>query len=338
MIKVVHQFRFALIGCGNIANRHAENILRIGKLIAVCDNDKQRALQFAATYNCLPYFDFDDLLKNETGIDIIVLCTPNGLHAEQSIKILQSGKNVLCEKPLCLNISDGLKMQTAETLSTQKLFLVQSSRFNPIVVQLKKLLVDKSFGTVHNFQLNCFWNRPSSYYENSWRGTLSMDGGLLFTQFSHYIDALLWLFGDIETITGFRKNFSHQDNIEFEDNGVAAIQMTNGVIGGINWSVNSYQKNMEISLTLIAEKASIRIGGEYMNEIDYQLTDGFDLDISQQVSSKDKPLKGLGSNHDKIYDHLLYSLQQKASSISSLADGLKTVAAIETIYNSIPLS
>ncbi len=116
MIKVVHQFRFALIGCGNIANRHAENILRIGKLVAVCDNDKQRAFQFAATYNSIPYFDFDDLLKSETEVDIIALCTPNGLHAEQSIKILQSGKNVLCEKPLCLNVQEGLRMQKAESL------------------------------------------------------------------------------------------------------------------------------------------------------------------------------------------------------------------------------
>jgi predicted dehydrogenase len=240
--------RFAIIGCGKIAPRHAVEIVKYGQLVAVCDIVPQRANELARLYNSVPYHSIDELLKNQNELDVVAVCTPNGLHAEHSVRALNAGSHVLCEKPLCTSSTDALRMIETAGRNNKKLFVVKSTRYNPALVALKKAIEEKRFGSIYSFQLNCFWNRPPAYYADSWKGTLQLDGGTLYTQFSHYIDALLWLLGDVSHIAGFRKNFSHQDVIQFEDAGVVAIELASGVIGGLNWSVNTFQKNMEVYL------------------------------------------------------------------------------------------
>lgn len=330
--------RFAIIGCGKIAPRHAAEAARHGQLIAVCDIVKEKAEAFASAYNARPYVSVADLLEKET-VDIVSVCTPNGLHATHSIQSLQAGAHVLCEKPLCIAASDGLKMMETAKKFGKKLFVVKSTRYNPALVALKKAIGENKPGTIYSFQLNCFWNRPPAYYKDSWKGDRELDGGTLFTQFSHYIDALLWLLGDMRTVSGIRKNVAHNGIIDFEDSGIVAVEMNNGIIGGINWSVNTFQKNMEVSLTILAEKASIEIGGEYMNKILYQSTNGFDLSIDPGGQANDYGFyKGSMSNHDKIYENLIKALDDDSHPFASAADGLKTVETIEKIYKSVSLS
>jgi UDP-N-acetyl-2-amino-2-deoxyglucuronate dehydrogenase len=132
----------------------------------------------------------------------------------------------------------------------------------------KKLLDEGKLGKVYSFQLHCFWNRPAEYY-TGWRGKAFPDGGTLYTQFSHYIDALIWLWATLKRYMGFPKIGRTRDSIEFEDTGVAALQLSSGIIGTLNWSVNTYQKNFEIGLTLIAEKGTFSLGGPYLNEAKY---------------------------------------------------------------------
>ncbi|HKC36888.1 MAG TPA: Gfo/Idh/MocA family oxidoreductase, partial [Chitinophagaceae bacterium] len=271
--------RFAIIGCGKIAPRHAAEIARHGQLIAVCDIINKRADELAQAHNARAYYSIDDLLTKEDAIDIVAVCTPNGLHAEHSIKALKAGAHVLCEKPLCILSTDALRMISTAKEKNKKLFVVKSTRYNPALTALKKAIEENRFGNIYSFQLNCFWNRPAAYYADSWKGDKLLDGGTLYTQFSHYIDALLWLLGDMKNVTGFRKNFAHQDSIDFEDSGTVAIEMENGMIGGLNWSVNTFQKNMEVSLSIIGEKGSINIGGEYMNKLNYQLIDQYQLEV-----------------------------------------------------------
>lgn len=329
--------RFAIIGCGKIAPRHATEANRHGHLTAVCDIIKDRADAVASSFGARAYYSIDDLLKKET-IDVVAICTPNGLHAEQAIKSLAAGANVLCEKPLSTSTADALKMIAAADNSGKKLFVVKSTRYNPALVALKKAIDEHKLGRVYSFQLNCFWNRPAAYYANSWKGDRVLDGGTLFTQFSHYIDALLWLLGDMKALSGIRKNFAHRDIIDFEDSGVTALEMENGVIGGLNWSVNTFQKNMEVSLSIIAEKGSIGLGGEYMNKVVYQLADGFELDIPEAGNANDYGFyKGSMSNHDKIYENLVKALCDSKHPFASAMDGLKTVETIEKIYKSVSL-
>jgi predicted dehydrogenase len=203
---------------------------------------------------------------------------------------------------------------------------------------IKEIITSQKLGRLYSFQLNCFWNRPEAYYHDSWKGSLAADGGSLYTQFSHYIDALLWLLGDVEKLSGYRKNMAHSGVIEFEDSGVVALEMKNGMLGGLHWSLNTSQKNMEVSLSIIAEKGSLRIGGEYMNKVEYQCTENASLDIPVTgIANEYGFYKGSMSNHDKVYENLVRALHDDNHPFTQAAEGLKTVETIERIYQSIAL-
>ena len=325
---------FAIIGCGNIAKRHAEQIQAFGKLVAVCDIIRSKAEELGKKYNAGVFFSVDELFANKKGIDVAVICTPNGLHAAHSIISLRAGCHVLCEKPMALNSSDCLVMIQEAEKAGKHLFVVKQNRFNPPVVAVKKLLDEKKLGTIYSIQLNCFWNRDAKYYDNSWKGTMALDGGTLFTQFSHFIDLLYWMFGDIKQVKTFKKNFAHQNIIEFEDTGVVILEFENGGMGTINYTVNSFQKNMEGSLTIFGEKGTVKIGGQYLNELEYQQIEGH---VISNLSAGNKAneygfYQGSMSNHDKVYQNLVEVILNNAAMAANSNDGLKTVQIIEKIY------
>jgi predicted dehydrogenase len=328
-------YKFAIIGCGRIAQKHAENISSIGTLVAVCDVLAYKADALALKYNARSYYSIDDLLLHEKDVEIISVCTPNGFHAEHSIKSLQAGKHVLCEKPLCITSVAAWQMIETEKFSRRRLFVVKSTRFNPLLQKLKQLHDDGKLGEVYSFQLSCFWNRPDDYYTD-WRGKKFPDGGTLYTQFSHYIDAMLWLFGEIETVNGFGANKAHLSVMEFEDTGVVALKMKNGVLGTLNWTVNTYKKNSEISLVVIAENGTIAIGGEYLNELKYEQA-GEKLFQSPHVAIPNDYgfYKGSMSHHKEVYENLLKALNNEEHQFTNAFDGLKTVEAIEKIYKAV---
>lgn len=326
--------QFAIIGCGKIAPRHAAEACKHGQLAAVCDVMPEKADALSAAYNSRAYYDLHELLAKEQ-LDVVAVCTPNGLHAEHSIAALRAGAHVLCEKPLCISSADGRKMSAAAEETGKKLFVVKSTRYNPALAGLKSAIETEKLGRIYSFQLACIWNRPPEYYHRSWKGKQALDGGTLFTQFSHYIDALLWLLGDIDLVHGWRSNRAHEGIIEFEDTGVAAVKMASGILGTLNWSVNSFRKNMEVSLTLVGEKGTIQVGGEYMNKINYQEPEPL-LAIAEGGSANDYGFyKGSMSNHDKIYENLVKALRDPSHAFTNAADGLRTVEAIEKIYNSV---
>jgi len=310
----------------------------MGELAAICDIVPEKADALAKEFQCRTYYTIADLLGGEKNIDLAAVCTPNGLHASHSIQCLQQGWHVLCEKPLSISAADASRMiETAQT-QNRKLFVVKSTRYNPAIAALKKIIAANELGRIYSFQLNCFWNRPPAYYEGTWHGT-EMDGGTLFTQFSHYIDALLWLLGDIKQVKGFRKNMMHKNLLLSEDCGAVSAEMENGVLGGISWSVNTFRENMEVSLTIIAEKGTVKLGGPYMNKVEYQLTHGSGIPVPEKSTANDYGFyKGSMSNHDKVYENLVKALKDDGHPFASAEDGLRTIEAIEKIYNSVLLS
>jgi predicted dehydrogenase len=331
--------RFAIIGCGKIAKRHAEQIVRVGQLLAVCDIDFQRAQQLATDFNCKAYNDISELLALESNVDVVCICTPNYLHAQQTILSLNAGKHVLCEKPLAIKSIDAEKMIQAAELNQKKLFVVKSSRYTPIIQELKKQIEFGALGKIYSFQLNCVWNRPDHYYAENWRGTNEQDGGTLFTQFSHYIDVLLWLLNDDgESFSGFRANLSGK-NIDFEDTGAISVKMKSGTIGTIHYSVNAFLKNQEVSLSIVGEKGTIKLGGEYMQDLLYQLPEIIDLTelTPNQMANDYGHYKGSMSNHNKVYHNLILALNGLESKHIDGHSALKTVAFIEKIYQQIQL-
>ena len=324
---------FAIVGCGRIGQRHAEQASKVGKLKAICDILPERANAVGAIYGATPYYSIDELLNWEKELDLLSICTPNGLHASHAIKALQGGIHVLSEKPLCISVADGREMINAAYKANKSLFVVKQNRYNPPVAYLKELINMKKLGTLFSFQVNCFWNRPPSYYKG-WKGTKDLDGGTLFTQFSHFIDLIYWLLGDIEQVKYISRNYAHP-GIELEDSGVVLFEMKNGSIGSLNYSVNSFEKNMEGSITLIAEKGTIKIGGQYLNELEYFVVEGMDfpnLPAGNPANSYGL-YEGSMSNHDKVYQNLVKALDDHTHSFASAEEGLKTVEIIERIYH-----
>jgi predicted dehydrogenase len=329
------KIRFAIIGCGRIAQRHAKHIKSKGILVAVCDEIKEKADQLAKEYDAISFYSIDELLKAETGIDVVSVCTPNGLHAEHSIKAFQAGFHVLCEKPMALRVTDCEMMINSAEKAGRRLFIIKQNRYNPPVVAVKKALDEGRLGKIYSFQLNCFWNRGMDYYTNSWKGTLGLDGGTLFTQFSHFIDLLYWMLGDVVDVQSMMHNYAHRGTIEFEDTGVAILKFANGAIGAVNYTVNSFKKNMEGSLTIFGEKGTVKIGGQYLNELEYQHIQDYTIGElpAGNVANQYGTYQGSMSNHDKVYDNLIDVLLNNGTMTTSAWDGLKTVSIIEKIYS-----
>ena len=332
--ETLNPYKFAIIGCGKIAQRHAEQISRKGLLVAVCDIVHEKADALGLPYNAKPFYTINSLLSSLVKFDIAVICTPNGLHAEHSIDCLRAGVHVICEKPMALTVGDCTKMIKASEEAGKKLFIVKQNRFNPPVAALKEKLDQHALGKIFSMQLNCFWNREEAYYKDAWRGTMELDGGTLFTQFSHFIDLMYWLMGDVKDIKAFMHNYNHQKLIEFEDTGVAIVEFENGAIGTINYTVNSFEKNMEGSLTLFGEKGTVKIGGQYLNELEYASGIQLDFPASENKANNYGTYSGSMSNHDKVYDNVISMLQSKVPVITNCHEALKTVEIIEKIYAS----
>ena len=326
--------KFLLIGCGRIAQRHAEHIHTFGTLVAACDIDQEKANSIASRYNCKAYYSLEKMLELEKEADVVSICTPNGLHAAHTIMSLNANFHVLCEKPMAILVADcGEMIKVAEKMN-KRLFAIKQNRFNPPVEAVKKAIEEGKLGKIYSIQLSCFWNRNEDYYKNSWKGTLEWDGGTLYTQFSHFIDLLYWIIGDIKHTYAITRNFAHQGMIEFEDAGVIACEFYNGVIGTINYTVNSYRKNMEGSLTIFGEKGTVKIGGQYLNELEYQCIEGFEIkDLPKgNTANNYGQYQGSMSNHDKVYENLVDVLTNNSSISTSAFEGLKTVEIIDKIY------
>lgn len=324
---------FGLLGCGRIGKRHAEQMTKHGVLLAVCDIVEENASELGKEYGARQYASLTSMLLSEPMLDVISVCTPNGLHAVHAIECLEAGKHVLCEKPLCLNISEAHTMIDAANAAGKRLFVVKQNRYNPPVAALKKLIDEDRLGKIFSFQINCFWNRPNEYYLDSWRGTKDMDGGTLFTQFSHFIDLLYWMLGDVKQVHAITRNF-HHPTLEIEDSGVAMLEMVNGAIGTLNYTVNSFQHNMEGSFTIFGEKGSVKIGGQYLNELEYK---SLESDILQNIPSGNPAnaygfYQGSMSNHDKVYENLVKAVHDPGIEFASALEGMKTVEIIDKIY------
>ncbi len=326
--------KFAIVGCGRIAQRHAEHISKRGQLVAVCDVVEDKAQQLATTYGAKAYTSYTEMLANESSIDVIAVCSPNGLHAQHSIEGLKAGFHVLCEKPMGLSVKECGEMIQAAERANKRLFAIKQNRYNPPVAAVKEIIDAGKLGKVTSIQLSCFWNRNTDYYANSWKGTKDLDGGTLFTQFSHFIDLLYWIIGDVEEVAAYMGNFAHEGIIEFEDTGVVILKFTNGAIGTVNYTVNSFDKNMEGSLTIFGEKGTVKIGGQYLNELEYQQIQDYRIENLPEGNKANNygNYTGSMSNHDKVYDNLIDVLTHNAPITTSSYEGMKTVEIIEKIY------
>ncbi len=330
---------FAVVGCGRIGRRHAEKISKVGKLVGVCDVDRSKLNEFSRDFAVSGFFSIEELYAStNVPIDVLSICTPNGLHCEHTVEGLQRKSHVLCEKPMALSTADCAKMISVAKKVEKKLFIVKQNRFNPPIRALKKVISSGRLGQIFSMQLNCFWNRGDQYYENDlWKGTKKDDGGCLFTQFSHFIDLVLWLLGPVQRVEAFADNFNHSRLVEFEDTGVAILQFDNGALGTINFTINSFEKNMEGSISIFGERGTVKVGGEYLNVLEYQRIQDFSLEHEEVVSGANDYgyYQGSMSNHQDVYENVVRCLEEGEPIATSGEEGMNTVRLIEEIYKKV---
>jgi predicted dehydrogenase len=295
---------------------------------------EEKAAQTAAKFGGKAYRSLQEMLDREKDIEVVSVCTPNGLHAEHTIMALRAGAHVLCEKPMAIDVNDCGEMIKEAEKANRRLFIVKQNRFNPPVAAVKRIVEEGRLGKLLSVQLNCYWNRNPEYYQGSWKGTLDLDGGTLYTQFSHFIDLLYWIVGDVRDVSACTGNTNHRGIIEFEDQGVVLLNFFNGVMGSVHYTVNAFDSNMEGSLTIFGEKGTVKIGGQYLNELEYQKIDGYEIKDLPPGNPPNNYGKYFGSmsNHDKVYANVIDVLRGEGVIATNGFEGLKTVEIIDKIY------
>lgn len=328
--------RFGIVGCGNIGSRHAAHLQKLSgaELVALFDINKAAAQQVSESFSGKLCSSLDELLALD--LDIVSVCTPNGDHYTTGKTVLLAGKNVLIEKPMTIAGSDAEDLLKISREKNLKLFVVKQNRFNPPVHAVKKILDQGKLGKINSVMVNCLWNRNEQYYQSSeWRGTKALDGGTLFTQFSHFVDVLYYLFGDVEPIAGVVDNVAHKGVIEFEDTGHFIFRLKGSdTIGSFNYTTAAYRENVEGSIAILAEKGSVKIGGKYLNTIDYQVSDDFVLeDVPRSNPANNYGFyEGSMSNHDKMLANVIAALNGEEQIMAGGKDGAKVVEIIEAFY------
>jgi UDP-N-acetyl-2-amino-2-deoxyglucuronate dehydrogenase len=335
--------KFAVVGSGHIGKRHAEMIVRHTgtDLVAMCDILPKEQLGLEAFD--VPFFtSIDELLNSNTDPDIVCICTPNGLHAEHSIKSLQAGKHVVCEKPMALSKAQCESIIFKALQVSRFVFCVMQNRYSPPSAWLKSIVEEKILGEVFMVQINCYWNRDDRYYlgdtsksnSQKWKGNNALDGGTLFTQFSHFIDIMYWLFGDITDIQANFNDFNHSHSTEFEDSGVVSFNFINGGMGSINYSTSVWDKNLESSITIIGSKGCVKVGGQYMNEVEYCHIQDYKMPELAPVNPANDygAYKGSAANHHYIIENVINTVRGNTSITTNALEGLKVVEIIERIY------
>lgn len=329
------KIRFAVIGQGHIGKRHAEMVHRNpqAELVAVCDILTPEICKISAD---IPFYNsIDELLEKEANLDVINICTPNGLHADMALKALEKGLHVVIEKPMALTKTDAEKVVFKSLERHRNVFCVMQNRYSPPSVWLKKVMDQNLIGKLFHVQINCYWNRDERYYtRKNWHGNAQLDGGTLFTQFSHFIDIMYWLFGDIKNISGQFKDFNHQTLTDFEDTGIVNFEFVNEGIGTLNYSTAIYHENLESSMTIIGEKGTIKVAGQYMNEVVYCNIKDYQMpQLGASAPPNDYGLyKGSAQNHHLVIQNVIETLSGQTPISTNALEGLKVVDIIERIY------
>ncbi len=332
----MNKIKFAVVGLGHIGKRHAAMIKQDGEaeLVAYCDIKPKEGLNLAETD--VPFFQsIEEMLASGIQIDVVNICTPNGLHENHTLQALDAKCHVVCEKPMALSKVGAERMIYRSLEVSRSIFGVMQNRYSPPSVWLKEVISNEIIGKPFMVQLNCYWNRDERYYKKGgWHGDAELDGGTLFTQFSHFIDIMYWLFGDVTNIQAKFKDFNHKDLTAFEDSGFVSFDFVNGGMGSLNYSTAVWDKNLESSITIIGEKGTVKVAGQYMNEVvecnikDYEMPQ---LEACNPPNDYG-PYKGSAANHHFVIRNVVETLQQKSTITTNAMEGLKVVDIIERIY------
>ena len=325
--------RFALVGCGRIAQNHFAAIQTHAsrcELVDVCDIDPVALAAAVEKTGARGHNSLSGLLEHTTA-DCVILTTPSGLHPAQAIEVAAAGRHVITEKPMATRWKEGCAMVEACDKAGVRLFVVKQNRRNATLQLLKRAVEQKRFGQIYSVAINVFWTRPQAYYDSAkWRGTWEFDGGAFMNQASHYIDLLDWLIGPVESVMAYTGTLAR--DIEVEDSGVAAIRWRSGAMGTLNVTMLTYPQNLEGSITILGEKGTVRVGGVAVNEIQHwEFADQRPEDATiRQASYATTSVYGFG--HPLYYDNVIQTLRGEAEPETDGREGLKSLELLIGLY------
>lgn len=328
---------FAIVGYGHIGKRHAAMVEQNpeAELKAIIDVKPKKELGLQESMIDF-YPSIESFLEAKPKVDVVTIATPNGLHAPQAIAALKAGYHVVIEKPMALSTVEAEAIIHQSMQSSREVFVVKQNRYSPPSQWIKSLVESKKLGRIFTIQINCFWNRDERYYiPESWHGKIDLDGGTLFTQFSHFIDTLYWLFGDVEIISATMMDYNHQHLTDFEDTGVIVFKTKDDTLGTFNFSTAVADKNFESTLTVIGENGTVKLGGQYMNEVSFCEVKDYEIPILPQTNAPNNygPYKGSAANHHFVIQNVVDSLKGRKAKTTNGLEGMKVVSIIEKMYN-----
>lgn len=328
------KIKVALVGCGRISENHLKALEAYEdaiELVDICDTNLEALGRVGKKYpdvNC--HTSLSEMLLHSKS-DLVILCTPSGLHSRQAVEVASSGRHVITEKPMATRWGDGLRMVEVCDEFNVRLFVVKQNRYNQTLVALKEAIEQKRFGKIYTVGVNVFWTRPQEYYDSAeWRGTWEFDGGAFMNQASHYVDLLDWMIGPVESVMAYTATQSR--SIQVEDGGVAALKWRSGTLGTLNVTMLTYPSNLEGSITVIGETGTVRIGGVAANKIEQwsflnpQSSDAKIKDLSYEVSSV------YGSGHMLYYQNVIDVLHGKSNPLTDGREGLKSLEILIALY------
>lgn len=326
------KIRIAVVGCGRISKNHFGSIEKHSahlELVSVCDIDQSILSSHQAQYKVTGYLHLAEMLETEK-LDMVVLCTPSGIHADQAVLAASLGVHVITEKPMATRWHDGLRMVRACDEAGVRMFVVKQNRRNTTLQLLKRAVEERRFGKIHLVHLNVFWARPQSYYDQAkWRGTWEFDGGAFMNQASHYVDLLDWLIGPVDKVQAM---MSTTRDIEVEDTGVLNVRWRNGALGSMSVTMLTYPSNMEGSITILGEKGTVRIGGMAVNDIQlWRFDDARDYD-SQVQSANYETTSVYGFGHPLYYKNVVDVMRGSAEPETDGREGLKSLELLIAAY------
>lgn len=306
--------KIALVGCGRIAVRHIEAIEATAgvEIALVCDINEEKAKSTAEKLN-VPYVTDYKLIRD---VDAVAVLTPSGHHPRHVMEIAEytNVPIILSEKPISLTVREALEMVEFTKSKGKRLLPIYQNRYNPLVAFIKDMIQRGKFGKVYQFSCNVLWNRNDAYFGIDWHGTRHLDGGVLYTQASHYVDMVHYFFGKLESAQGVGGNLR---KLDVYDTISAVCKFESGVVGSINATVSVYQTNYLTEFVLIGEKGTIRLNGTNLNKIDFWNVEGMekpdmDFTINHQY----------GKGHDTMYEYIVAEKYEMFPQIEEVLSGI----------------
>jgi predicted dehydrogenase len=339
----MNTIKFAIIGFGHIGKRHATiaNEYPGAKVVAVVDTNPEAAKHELFPKGAQFFQNIDDFIAAKVDADVVNIATPNGFHCPYAIKVLEAGYHVVIEKPMGMSKIECEAVIFKSLQMSKQVFVVKQNRYSPPSKWMKEVVSSGIIGDVLTVQVNCYWNRDDRYYKpGGWKGTLALDGGTLFTQFSHFVDIMYWVFGDIKNIKATFADYNHGHNTEFEDSGLVNFEFVNSGMGCINFSTSVWDTNMESSITVVGSKGSFKVGGQYMNLVEYCHIENYTMPELEPTNAPNDygQFKGSAANHHYVIENVVNTLNGKDTITANALEGLKVVDIIERIYETRDLA